>query len=241
MASLNFILQGKGGVGKSMIASFLAQHYRQNGITPLCFDTDPVNPTFSNYQALGVAHVGIMEGDNINTRHFDGLIEQLLGLDEDEHVVIDNGAASFVPLCAYLVETDVVTLLQEHGHAVRLHTVITGGQGYQDTVTGMAALINHFPDVPIVIWKNEYFGNVQTNGKAIEDTKFLSAQKQRIAGIVTLPAVKRETFGRDLEALFRRHKTFEEGVADPEFSIMTRQRLKMFWKTVGTEIQAGGL
>ena len=43
MATIHFILQGKGGVGKSMIASMLYQallHYEKE---VQAFDTDPVN------------------------------------------------------------------------------------------------------------------------------------------------------------------------------------------------------
>jgi CO dehydrogenase nickel-insertion accessory protein CooC1 len=46
-------LQGKGGVGKSLIASLLAQFYKDHGVRAICVDTDPVNQTFSQYAALG--------------------------------------------------------------------------------------------------------------------------------------------------------------------------------------------
>ena len=49
MKEVHLISQGKGGVGKSLVASFLAQNLTDtNPDTPIhCFDTDPVNPTFS--------------------------------------------------------------------------------------------------------------------------------------------------------------------------------------------------
>ena len=47
MAKIHMILQGKGGVGKSMIAATLAQWKRAHGEAPLCIDTDPVNATFA--------------------------------------------------------------------------------------------------------------------------------------------------------------------------------------------------
>ena len=33
MATINFVLQGKGGVGKSLVATLLTQHYRECGAT----------------------------------------------------------------------------------------------------------------------------------------------------------------------------------------------------------------
>ncbi|CCG42341.1 hypothetical protein PHAMO_380009 [Magnetospirillum molischianum DSM 120] len=42
-------------------------------------------------------------------------------------MVVDNGASTFVPLCSYLLQNEVIPLLAEAGHGVRFHTVITGG------------------------------------------------------------------------------------------------------------------
>ena len=49
---VHLILQGKGGVGKSLISAILGQYFQSKKITPHCFDTDPVNATFAQYQAL---------------------------------------------------------------------------------------------------------------------------------------------------------------------------------------------
>ena len=58
---INIILQGKGGVGKSYIASLMAQYYNKKGISTLCVDTDPVNQTFSQFQALRVKKLSVIE------------------------------------------------------------------------------------------------------------------------------------------------------------------------------------
>lgn len=71
MAKIHMVLQGKGGVGKSMIAAAIAQYKASKGQTPLCIDTDPVNSTFEGYRALNVQRLNIMDGDEINTRNFD--------------------------------------------------------------------------------------------------------------------------------------------------------------------------
>ena len=53
--AVHLSLQGKGGVGKSLIASILAQFFRHKGEEIQCVDTDPVNQTFSQYSALHVS------------------------------------------------------------------------------------------------------------------------------------------------------------------------------------------
>jgi CO dehydrogenase nickel-insertion accessory protein CooC1 len=75
MANIHMVLQGKGGVGKSFIAATLAQYKASKGQNPLCVDTDPINSTFHGYKALNVRRLQIMDGDEINSRNFDGLVE----------------------------------------------------------------------------------------------------------------------------------------------------------------------
>lgn len=53
MATIHFILQGKGGVGKSMIAAFLYQAEWDTGKSVEAFDTDPVNATLAGYNDIG--------------------------------------------------------------------------------------------------------------------------------------------------------------------------------------------
>ena len=45
--AIHVSLQGKGGVGKSLIASVLAQYFITQGHRVQCIDTDPVNHTLS--------------------------------------------------------------------------------------------------------------------------------------------------------------------------------------------------
>ena len=49
---IHAVLQGKGGVGKTIIATMIAQYKASKGQTPICVDTDPVNYSFSGYKSL---------------------------------------------------------------------------------------------------------------------------------------------------------------------------------------------
>ncbi len=77
MPNTHFVLQGKGGVGKSFVANLLAQSFIAKGTPALCIDTDPVNGTLHAFSSLGVQRINILEGDEINTRAFDTLIEKI--------------------------------------------------------------------------------------------------------------------------------------------------------------------
>ena len=143
MAKIHMILQGKGGVGKSFIASTLAQHKHAKGKNPLCIDTDPVNATFFGFKRLNVRQINVMQNNEIDPRRFNDLIELIVEAKTD--VIIDNGASTFVPMSHYLISNQIPTLLSGMGHKLVIHTVITGSQALMDTLTGFKNLVSQFP------------------------------------------------------------------------------------------------
>lgn len=226
MAKVHVILQGKGGVGKSVIAALLAQYRKSKGHEPLCIDTDPVNSTFAGYKSLNVRRLQILVGDEINTRNFDSLIETIATTEQD--VIIDNGASSFVPLSHYIISNQIPTLLLDMGHELIIHTVITGGQALLDTVSGFAQLTGQFPsEASFVVWLNPYWGPIEHEGKSFEQLKAYQSNKGRIAAIIKIPELKEETYGRDLSDMLQERLTFDEALTMSSLTIMTRQRLKI--------------
>jgi len=226
MAKIHITMQGKGGVGKSFISATTAQYKQHKEQSPLCIDTDPINATFYGFKDLKVVRLDIMDGDEINPRHFDELIEKIAETDQD--VIIDNGASSFVPLSHYLISNQVTELLKQLGHELVVHTVITGGQALLDTINGFAQLVKQFPDeVKFVVWLNPYWGKIRLEGKTFEQMKVYKDNKDRISALVSIPELKEETFGRDLSETLQQKITFKEAIESPKRNIMTRQRLKL--------------
>lgn len=229
MSKIHMILQGKGGVGKSFIASTLAQYKISAGQKPLCIDTDPVNSTFNGFKSLNVKLLKIMDGDEINTRNFDHLVEQIAASKND--IIIDNGASSFVPLSHYLISNDVPALLLEMGHEMIVHTVITGSQALLDTVNGFALLASQFPaEALFIVWLNPYWGPIEHEGKHFEQLKAYTTYKERVSAIIKIPLWKAETFGRDISEMLQERLTFADAIASSTNTIMTRQRLTIAQK-----------
>ena len=237
MAKIHFVLQGKGGVGKSMIAAVLAQYLTEHDRQPMCIDTDPVNATLAGYTALPVRRIELMEGDEINPRKFDAMVELIAPAQAD--VIVDNGAASFVPLASYLISNQVPVLFQDMGHELIVHTVITGGQALQDTMTGFVNLVEQFPaECQFAVWLNPYWGAVEFEGKTFEQMRAYTANKDRVSAIIHIPTLKAETYGRDLEDLLRTRRTFAEALEDPDLTIMTRQRLKIVQRQIFEQLNS---
>jgi len=243
LIKLNMILQGKGGVGKSLIAAFLAQHYLENGITPICIDTDPVNATFAGYKALNVHRIELMAGDDIDPLAFDELIERVMAendKDTDRVFVVDNGASSFIPLCSWMIQNEVIQLLKDADVQLAVHCVIAGGPAHGDTVLGFTNLLKHF-DVPLVVWLNEYFGKPELNGTAFEDSTIVQNNYDKIHALIRIAAVNPKTVGHALANILGNKQTFKEAMADSSISIMARQRLIMLWRDLNAEITAANL
>ncbi|MES9902165.1 MAG: ArsA-related P-loop ATPase [Sedimenticola sp.] len=237
MADVHFTMQGKGGVGKTFVASILAQYIstvREHELTVI--DTDPVNATLSQYKALNVEYLAIQDADStrINERHFDRLIEKILNNPESDFV-IDNGAATFVPLSNYLIENSAIEMLEESGRKVVIHPVITGGQGLVDTLSGLSQLIDQLPpEVAIVVWKNPFFGDIEKDGKKFEQMAVYKKNQDRIHAVMAIPKQSADTYGVDIEEMLQHKLTFDEAIVSPIFGIMSKQRLRL----VKTEIFA---
>lgn len=226
MTTIHAMLQGKGGVGKSTAMAVLTQYMGDKGELPLPIDTDPVNATFASFPGLNVQRVEIMEGEEINPRKFDGMVEMACA--SETSVVIDNGASSFVPLAHYLISNEVPAMLQDMGHELVIHTMITGGQALVDTLSGFAHLAAQFPtEARFVVWLNPYFGAIEAEGRTFEQMKAYREHKARVSSLVQMPAFKAETHGYDFAQMLQSRLTFAEALESPAVPLMTKQRLTM--------------
>jgi hypothetical protein len=113
-------LQGKGGVGKSLAASMLAQYFMARGKSVRCIDADPVNKTLFQYRALEAKPLQLLQDGAIDSRAFDQLMEELLT--QDGPFIVDNGAATFVPFWHYMLEGDIQEVLRSAGKKLYVHS-----------------------------------------------------------------------------------------------------------------------
>jgi hypothetical protein len=224
-ADIHLSLQGKGGVGKSLVSSILAQYLRSRGREVRCIDTDPVNQTLTQYAALNVQHLRLLRDGGIDPRGFDSLMEAVLT--EPGVFVVDNGASTFIPLWNYILENNVLGLLRDANRRLYVHTVVTGGQALGDTLQGFRQLAQTTDQRSIVVWVNEYFGRVERDGKTFPDMNVYRENHTKVLGTIAIPKRNQDTFGRELEEMIARKLTFDEVITSSVCSIMTKQRLKV--------------
>ena len=233
MSEFHCVIQAKGGIGKSLVASWFAQYLRSRADDPLCVECDASNKTLSRYSGLRVQRIDLLDEDRrINRRRFDELLEILLA-DEEKAVVVDNGQGSFEPLAQYLLEMDAVRQLKAAGRQTFLHCVVTGGQHGPSTLAGLGTVAKFLvEDSTLVIWQNEHFGPVDVE-RARELTQTCS---DRLLGPVVM--VRRgHTFQEDVQEMLSRFMTFDEAIASDHFRTPAKSRLSIVRTDLFTEIE----
>ena len=228
--TVHFILQGKGGIGKTLVSTILAQWLADQDELPLrCYDTDQENATFSRYKAMAVKHVEVMtEARTIDPKRFDALMIDIL--ETEGNCVIDNGANTFSPLMSYLQENDCFDLLQESGRKVYIHTIVGGGDTLHDTAMGFVSTARS-TRVPLVLWQNEHFGLLQSGtGKVFTDSQTYSDNAARVCGKVVLAQRNADTFGADIKKMNIARMTAREVRESEKFNLMEKQRIKVVFR-----------
>lgn len=228
--TVHFILQGKGGIGKTLVSTILAQWLAGKDETPLrCFDTDQENATFSRYKAMNVKHVPVMTDNRmIDPKRFDALMIDIL--EEEGNCVVDNGANTFSPLMAYLLENDCFSLLQDSGRKVYIHVIVGGGDTLHDTAMGFVSTAKS-TNVPLVLWENEHFGLLQSaSGKQFTESATYSDNAARVVGRVSLSQRNADTFGADIKKMNIARLTAAEVRASEKFNVMEKQRIKVVFR-----------
>lgn len=233
MANIHFVTNGKGGIGKSFVSSLLCQYLINKGESVTAIDTDPNNTTLYNMKALKAKFLQLIDQDGkFDVRAFDKIIELVFEKKTDNYL-IDSGATTFIPLVDYLKENDAIEYLKSQEMDVYMHIPIVGGQAKDDTILGLVQLVEAF-DCNFIVWINEYHGALVD----FEKTEQYKAIKDKIRAIITLSSLSKDTFGKDLFELTSKNMTFDEALQDKSFSLMSKQRLKIFRDKAFNQIKA---
>jgi hypothetical protein len=237
--SVHVVLQAKGGVGKSFVAAILAQYF--NGLQAVrCFDTDPGNATLAQYKALAAEHIGdLIQGGVINQKRFDPLIEKLLN--SDGISIVDTGASTFLPFWNYVLENEILPFLESQGRQVFIHCVVTGGQAMADTLNGLDRLAQTTSQKALIVWLNEFFGEVREGKRSFEQFKLVQELAPKLVGSVLIRKRNPHTFEDDVQQMLLARLTFDEAIAAEDFSLVSKQRLQIVRRELFEQLDGLGL
>src|SRR5438046_10319152 len=98
---VHLVLQGKGGIGKSVIASWLAEYLFKRDKNVHCIDGDPVNRSLAQYKSLNAEKLDLINEEGLIVRiRYDGLLQRFAT--EDGSFVVDSGPTASLPLWSYI-------------------------------------------------------------------------------------------------------------------------------------------
>ena len=238
--AIHIVLQSKGGVGKSFVASHLAQYFADQGLPTAVFDSDPATPTLANYRALGARYLNFMVDDDLDVTQFDVLANEIV--DASKHVVVlDTGSSNFIPIVSYLKGNGVLQVFAKLGRHVVIHSVLVGGAGARETLAGLVTTAENLAAYGYVVWLNSFFGPVVFDDKPFEETKAFGRIRDKLTGIVRMKVRGGSNNVLHLNAMremTRRHLTYQEALASPEFSLWDRQRLGDAQREVNEQLVA---
>ncbi len=226
--SLHLVMQGKGGAGKSFVASLLCQYYQDKNSEYQAVDLDPINRSLAAIGGLNTEIWSIMKEDGnltVDPERFDELIEYIVTQKCD--VIVDNGSTSFLPFNNYLIQQDITDLLKENGVDTSIHCVIRGGASLRDCIQGLNQLCEyHSPEsTTIYAWLNEVEGAIEAKGKTFEQMTVYKNWHERIRGIITLPEQKNELYQKDVARMLKNSMTFDSAIASKETRLVSKKRL----------------
>jgi hypothetical protein len=234
--AVHLVLQGKGGVGKSVVASWLAEFLMKGGKPVCCIDGDPVNRSLGQYKALRAEKLELVNQDGLVQRtRYDRLLERFTK--EDSTFVVDSGATAFLPFWTYVLETEMMAALRQAGRQVYVHTPISGGEMLNDTLLGFVTLAESTTEQNIVVWINEYFGPVTRDGKPFDQMQVYLDNQPKVLDSIGISQRSPDTFGETIRLMREKKLTFAEAIQSPELMLAERSRLHIVQRDLFKQLQ----
>lgn len=232
--TLHFVMQSKGGAGKSVCSVLLSQYFvdRLGSDNVQLVDTDPNNKTLGAFKALNVDKLDIIKPvgmeKEIDSAKFDIFIEKFVT--EDKPMVVDTGSGEYLAITNYLISNNVLPQLMEMDKEIYIHCPINFGQSSFETFRCLHWLSNAFLDANIVVWENEFFG--------LKDDIHSYKKPDNLRGIIKITKRNRDTYERDFMNMLSQNMTFAEVADNSGFNFMQKSRLHQIKNDVFTQIDA---
>lgn len=201
----HFVLQSKGGAGKSVCSAILAQYLGDQNKETLLIDTDPSNKTLGSYKDLDVQEIQVLNKRKVvDQSAFDGFINEFMSVDKP--MLVDTGSGDFLPINGYILQNELPEIFQENGKQMVIHCPINFGQSESETIKCLVGIVSNYPNTPIVVWENEFFG---TNTNEFRDT-VLFKKTNNIIGSIKIRKMLADTEEPDFSHMLKKSLTFKQ-------------------------------
>lgn len=218
MSYIHFIGGEKGGVGKSLVARVLAQHFIDRKVPFLGFDTDKSHGALLRFYTDYAAPVTTDRHDSL-----DPIIEHALE-DPQRRILVDLAAQTQHSLATWLDDSDVISLAEEHGLTLKWWHVMDTGR---DSVDLLRQWLDQFGGrVQLVLVLNELRGDRFEILDASGERERAEALGANVISLRRLPDTT-------MQKIDRHSASFWAAVNHPDrdsigFGVLERQRVKVW-------------
>lgn len=226
MKHVHMTIAPKGGIGKSLIASLLAQWLKETGRQVVAFDNDPATATLQAYKALAVRKLDLVRDGVVNKHAYDEMFMAMTT--EDADFVVDNGASNFLELTNYIETSGLMDVLATVGLKPIVHVPVVGGDDVKLTVGGVVRMAKILPpSTDIVVWLNLYKGPIVGDGVPWEKMEAYKTHAHRFHSEVTIQ--KRDDMTNEaLQRMLTDRLTFAEVKTSEAYNLFDKSRLERF-------------
>ena len=231
VSAIHLIGGEKGGVGKSVVARLVAQHFIDHNVTFKGFDTDRSHGALMRFYKDYASPVLVDRFEAL-----DAIVESAVE-HPGQRVLVDLAAQTHEPLVRWMDESGVLELADESGVQVHYWHVMDAGR---DSVDLLERLLDRFGSrLRYVLVLNELrgddFGNLERSGQ-LERAKALGARVVRLKHLQD--AVLRKIDAADSSFWAALNNSGETGVG---LGLLERQRLKIWLAQVNASFAAIGV
>jgi hypothetical protein len=227
-SAIHLIGGEKGGVGKSVVARLLAQHFIDHHIPFTGFDTDRSHGALMRFYAEYASPVLVDRYEAL-----DNIVESAVAA-PGQRVLVDLAAQTHEPLVQWMDDSGVLELAAENGVSIQYWHVMDAGR---DSVDLLARLLDRFgPRLHYVLVLNQLrgddFSQLERSGQ-LARALGLGARVVRLKHLQDAVLRKIDLAGSSFWAA--RHGPGAEGA---KLGLLERQRLKLWLSHADAEITA---
>jgi hypothetical protein len=221
----------KGGVGKSLVARLLAQHFIDHQLAFTAYDTDRSHGSLLRFYA-DYAKPALVD----RFEALDRIVESAVA-SPGHRVLVDLAAQTHDPLVRWMDESGVLDLAAETNVEIHYWHVMDNGR---DSITLLARLLDRFGDrLRYVVVKNQLRGDDFSQLEA-------SGQLQRAIGLGARVVTVRQLHDAVLQKIDAADSSFwaarhSSGGDAHSLGLLERQRLKTWMAHAEAELARAGV
>jgi hypothetical protein len=221
MSQIHWIGGEKGGVGKSLVARFLAQHFIDGGQPLRCFDTDRSHGALLRYYADYTSATPLDSHDSLDC------VLEAAAAGPEQRVVVDMAAQTQAALTRWLHDAGVPELAAELGVTLNYWHVMDAGR---DSVELLAQWLDGpGAALPLVLVLNEVRGERFELLAASGLLDRAQAAGARVLHLRKLPDAL-------VQKLDGQGHSFWAAQQPGALGLLDRQRLKLWLQRTGEEL-----